>query len=158
MLTWRKINNDISLNDIADAEKVLGVIFPTELQELILHFNHGRPDKFVYDTEKNKERVFGALLNFNIKIDHPDNVRRVYESIKDKMPQNLYPFASDSAGNFICAKIINSKIEGMFLWLHEESFNVERNTFSSTSQSYFNRLEFIADSLDDFLKSLYLPE
>ena len=65
MLTWRKINNDISLNDIVDAEKVLGVIFPTELQELILHFNHGRPDKFVYDTEKNKERVFWLYVDLS---------------------------------------------------------------------------------------------
>ena len=54
MLAWRKINNDISLNDIADAEKVLGVIFPTELQKLILHFNHGRPDKFISEKYFNK--------------------------------------------------------------------------------------------------------
>ena len=57
MLTWRKINNDISLNDIVDAEKVLGVIFPTELQELILHFNHSRPDMIEIGRASCRERV-----------------------------------------------------------------------------------------------------
>lgn len=118
-------------NVFAEIEKERGIIIPEELKELIKEENAATPDKYNFMVGST-ERVLGAILSFNKKEEDTDTVFTALEVIEDK---NLFPFAIDSFGNYICMDLTTE--EAVF-WDHETG-NV-----SSTEKN-----------LKDLLKSLY---
>lgn len=118
-------------NVFAEIEQERGIIIPEELKELIKEENAATPDKYNFMVGST-ERVLGAILSFNKKEEDTDTVFTALEVIEDK---NLFPFAIDSFGNYICMDLTTE--EAVF-WDHETG-NV-----SSTEKN-----------LKDLLKSLY---
>ncbi|WP_368656014.1 SMI1/KNR4 family protein [Testudinibacter aquarius] len=47
--------------EVKNTEDKLGIKLPQDLYTLILSYNHGRPDKFLFDTKTSKEHVLGTL-------------------------------------------------------------------------------------------------
>ena len=78
------------------------------------------------------ERVFGAILSFNKDEEDTDTVFTALEVIKDK---NLFPFAIDPFGNYICMDLADEEV---VFWNHETG------EISTTGKN-----------IDDFLESLY---
>ncbi|GHU46580.1 hypothetical protein FACS1894200_00420 [Spirochaetia bacterium] len=129
-ITWKyvkKLQNEASIEAFEEINKVR---FPSDLKECIKQNNGGRPDKKVFNTDKEKERVFKALFSFNES--DAENIYTFFPIIRKEAP-DLLPFASDPGGNFLCVK--DSKI---VLFLHETG-----------------TIENAADSFSDFLSKLY---
>ncbi len=89
-MNWRKIDNSLTESIISRLEKQVNINFPESFIQFILKNNHGRPEKPVFDTEKNNGRMIGALLNFNIEKKHADNFLEVSENIKHSIPKVFF--------------------------------------------------------------------
>lgn len=126
-LIWKYIKplkDKKSLNIIEEKFKFK---IPIDLRECILKNNGGRPNRKVFDTDKSTERVMKTLLSYN-----ENDLESIYKVEKEE--NDLFPFAIDPSGNYICIDKENSVI----LWNHET-----------------NTGEYVAKSFSDFLSKLY---
>ena len=111
-IVW-KYKIDLADKNIFDEiENERGIIIPDGLKKLINDENAATPDKYNFMVGST-ERVFGALLSFNKNEEDTDTVFTALEAIEDK---NLFPFAIDSFGNYICLELTT---EDVVFWNHE---------------------------------------
>mgnify|MGYP002765457652 FL=1 len=106
----------------AEIENKRGIIIPDELKKLIIEENAATPDKYNFIVGST-ERIFGAVLSFNKNEEGTDTVFTALEVIEDK---NLFPFAIDSFGNYICLDLTTEEV---VFWDHEtgEVSSTEKN-------------------------------
>ena len=132
ILKWKYVKKLKNNNVIKSFESDNSIKLPQDIISCMKENNGGRPDKKTFDTEETKGRVMKSLLSFNA-----DDLETVYDinDILKKEKENLFPFASDPSGNYIC---YNTKDKDIVLWLHET-----------------NKIEKIADSFTSFINMLY---
>ena len=99
-------------NVFSEIESSRGIKIPDEMKKLIIEGNAATPEKYNFMVGST-ERVFGAVLSFNKNEDDTDTVYTALEVIADK---NLFPFAIDSFGNYICLNLCNEEV---VFWNHE---------------------------------------
>ena len=126
-MNWKYVK-PTTLEKISHVEKMIDAHLPDNLKTIVLVNNNGRPEKDCFDTESNQVLQFKQLLSFN-----EEDVENIYAYIDFIKKENIFPFADDPSGNLICLDK-----EKIILWNHET-----------------NEKEFIADSLEDFINSLY---
>ena len=111
-LTWKYVK---PLNDPTAVKSFLqkhNVSLPASLIEIIEKYNGGRPSEKIIVTADNNEYVFKSLLSFN-----RTDKETIYSIYPDVLKEtNLFPFASDAAGNFICYDLKKKKT---ILYNHE---------------------------------------
>ena len=112
-------------------EKSTGIIIPDDLKDIIVNYNAATPEKPLF-MAGSAERIFGAVLSFNINETEADSVYTAVDAVSDK---SLLPFGIDPFGNYICYHIPDGDV---VVWDHEI------NRFTSTGKS-----------LDKFIASLY---
>lgn len=130
-IVWKYKIELTDKNVFSAIEKKRGVTIPDDLKRLIIDGNAATPDKYKFMVGST-ERVLGAILSFNKDEKDTDTVYTALEVIKD---ENLFPFAIDPFGNYIC---MNLKIGEVVFWDHETG------DVSSTEKN-----------LEELLKSLY---
>ena len=130
-IVWKYKINLADRDVFAEIEKKRGIVIPDEVKDLIVEANAATPNKYNFMV-KSSERVLGAILSFNKNEEDTDTVFTALEVVEDK---NLFPFAIDPFGNYIC---VNLTTEEVVFWNHEtgETSSTEKN-------------------INDFLKSLY---
>ena len=128
-ITWKyvKPTTKEKINSVLEESPIK---LPSELQELILSNNNGRPSLNIFDTEVSQGHVFKKLLSFN-----QEDLENIYDAIEAlKAEKNyLFPFASDPAGNFICVDASGTIV----YWQHETS-SVEK--IASTTSKFLGKL------------------
>lgn len=87
---------------------------PDKLIESMEQFNGGRPPEKQIITSSQREYVFKAMLSFNEK--DRETIYSIYPRFFEG--SNLFPIASDAAGNFICYDL---KIRKFVLLNHENN-------------------------------------
>ncbi len=88
------------------------VRIPTELVKCLSQNNGGRPSEKDFNTNCGKGYVFKSLLSFN-----EEDKESIYKFYPDMFRgTNLFPFAMDSTGYFICYEM---KLRKYVLWKHE---------------------------------------
>ena len=115
---------------IDDFEIDFAYKIPSEIKTLIQKHNCAYPSKDTFDTSR-EGMVFAHLLSFN-----PDSSESVFlflDNFKNGKSLKALPFGTDGFGNLICEKA--GKI---YFWSHEA-----------------DQMEFIAESLNDFLAMLH---
>ena len=130
-ITW---NYKIDLVDegvFAEIESERGIAIPDELKDVVIAGNAATPEKYNFMIGST-EKVLGAILSFNKDEQDTDTVYTALEVIEDK---NLFPFAIDSFGNYICMDL---EKEEVVFWDHESS-----NVYSTEKD------------LESFMDSLY---
>lgn len=131
-LAWKYIKplkDEKAVEDFLDCNNVR---LPLEIIDCIKENNGGRPINEAFDTTVSKERVFKSLLSYN-KSDK-ETIYACYSNVfKNK---NLFPIASDPAGNFICVDLKNNNAIVFFELESSEK-------------------EFISDDFKELLDSLY---
>lgn len=96
--TWKYIK---PLDDPAAVKsflKAYNVVLPHKLIESIEQFNGGRPSEKQIITSSKREYVFKSMLSYNAK--DKETIYSVFPELFKGT--DLFPFASDAAGNFIC--------------------------------------------------------
>lgn len=133
---WKFVNNNVSIDDIKNIESTLDIKLPKDYIECAMANNAGYPDKFNFDMEKEKGKVFEYLLS--ISKDDDENMVDVYLRCKNSLPDRVIPFAKDPFGNFICFKYTDlDKCEIVF-YNHEDQ-----------------GIYFISNSFSEFINKLY---
>ena len=128
-ITWKYVKPLANAESIAEYEVLTESLLPEDIKDVVRMYNGGRPSLKYYDTLKEKDNEFKALLSFNRN--DIENVFAFYPL--DSAREKLVPFASDPAGNFFVIK--DGKI---YLWLHESDTTV-----------------FLSESFSAFLETLH---
>jgi hypothetical protein len=140
--------NKESLNKIED---MWNVALPLSFKNLISKHNGGVPEEDFFDTLDSTGNHFLGFLNFDLA-DSKDKygIINTYKVYKDRLPRNVYPISEDGGGNLICLDY-RKYPENIFvvLWHHEMFYEDGKN---------YNKIEFIANSFDEFINKLYKIE
>lgn len=123
------------LNDEDVVDKFLkqnNLKIPTEVISCIEEHNGGRPSPNIFVTSTKKEYIFKSLLSYNTN--DKETIYMCYPGIFQE--KELFPIASDPAGNFIC---IDLKDNNSIIFFEHES----------------GKKEFIANDFVNFLNNLY---
>ena len=160
-MNWNFVKKLKEENYIATVEQSFGIEFPESLLNLIREFNNGTPSPNTFDTELLVGKSFGELLNFNL--DDEYNILTDYEDIKDKLPKDVYPFAGDGGGDFMCLdyRNVDNGEPKIYYWDHEQKFEVHDDELiiPDTEDEFEKyRLEFVAANLEEALQKLYDTE
>ena len=111
-IVW-KYKIDLSDGSVfSEIEKERGVKIPDNLKKLVIEANAATPDKYKFMVGS-EERVLGAILSFNKNEEDTDTVYTALEVIDDA---NLFPFAIDPFGNYICMNLGDNEV---VFWNHE---------------------------------------
>lgn len=135
-IEWKFVNKDVSMKDIKDIESALDIKLPKDYIDCVMVNNAGYPDKFNFDMEKEKGKVFEYLLG--ISKDDEDNIIDVYLECKDDLPKGVIPFARDAFGNFICFKYTDLDDYEVVFYNHENQ-----------------GIYFVSNSFSEFINKLY---
>ena len=127
-MNWKYVK-PTTIEKIQYVEKNCSIKLPQDLKDLILQYNNGRPECSSFNIN-GKEHVFKKLLSYN-----KEDIENIYPyiDILRKESKDLFPIASDPAGNFICLS------EGRIVyWEHE-----------------LRKKTFICNTISELINSLY---
>lgn len=113
-ITWKYIKPLKNKDIVKEFLKEHNVELPKSLVECIIENNGGRPDIFLFNTNRRKDYVFQSLFSYN----HEDknNIYIIYSNLFES--SELYPVGIDAAGNIIC---YHQKAGKYVLWNHENN-------------------------------------
>ncbi|WP_162257242.1 SMI1/KNR4 family protein [Paenibacillus sp. Soil724D2] len=141
-IQWILAKEELSREDVVRVEKQLNISFPRDYVECVLHNNGGQPIPDIFDFEGHKGSVMNALIHLNSEEDM--HVIDVYEKIKDRLPQSIYPFADDPFGNYLCFDYRYGNSPVIVYWDHEKS-QQDKNT----------AISFVCGSFSEMLGKLH---
>lgn len=134
-IAWKFVNNNVNIEDIKYIESTLGIKLPEDYIECVMVNNAGYPDKFNFDIEDKRGKVFEYLLG--ISKDDEDNIMDVYFRCKSDLPKGVIPFARDGFGNYICFKYTTIDKYEVVFYNHD---NQEIYFISNSFLEFINKL------------------
>ncbi|WP_316797272.1 SMI1/KNR4 family protein [Pedobacter agri] len=144
------------INSINKVEETFGIKFPIDFQHIVKSHNAATPYPNEVDTSREKGKAFGELLNFNL--DASDNIIILYQELKDKIPEKVFPITMDPAGNFMCFDFRDDEAHPVVVrWDHEQKFIIEKSELvilDHLRESDYYHLDFVADSFTTALANL----
>lgn len=147
-------------NSIEKVENAFGVKFPSDYTNIVLENNAATPSPNTIDTSRQIGKAFGELLNFNLDVN--ENILSLYEQLKNKIPEKVFPITMDPGGNFLCYDFRDDEANPKVLrWDHEQKFVVEDKELiieDHENESDYYHLDFIAHSFTETLTNLYGEE
>ncbi|MCU5201634.1 MULTISPECIES: SMI1/KNR4 family protein [Bacillus cereus group] len=143
-IVWIGVSKEeITDNEIKQVEQHFNIKLPNDFIECVKECDGGYPRPKVFDVPGQDENVFSDLLTFHIEDEY--SIVKNYEDIKDQLVDNVYPFANDPFGNFLCFDYRNNPTSPTIVfWDHEEE-DMEKAIYPVCST--FTEL---LDSLRDF--------
>ncbi len=153
----KKLKNPQSISEV---ETIFGIKFPQDYKKIVLEHNAATPSPNTIDTKRETGKAFGEILNFNL--DAKENIISLYEELKSKIPNNVFPIAIDPGGNFLCFDYRESEDNPKVLrWDHEQKFVIENREIiiedHDRDPDYYH-LDFVAHSFTELLLNLYGEE
>lgn len=146
-IIWKRTIGELDMNDINKVEKHWGVTLPDDYKQCCINNHRGRPNPCVYDFEYKTGALFSYLLSF--KEDNSYYILKDYNNIKDRLVDNVYPFADDPGGNFICFDYREGKDKTpkVVYWDHELAY-----------EDPATAIFYICDTFTELLSKLYESE
>lgn len=139
---WILAKSQLSREDVSKAEEALCISFPADYVDCVLLKNGGQPVPDTFDFGGKQEAVFNSLIDLNIRENR--NVLEVHNRLKERLPDNVIPFADDPFGNYLCFDYRAGSEPSIVFWDHEES----RGSGSS-------EVRFVSNSFSELLDMLY---
>lgn len=146
---------NLDLETISEFEAVLNVVLPDSYKEFMLTSNGGMPEEdwvFEYEDSITNTKKRTLIQDFFIiyKEDNfeIDNLKNICNQLWDDraISRDMFPFAEDPAGNYICISLEENCYGTIYFCDHEfEDLETEHMIQSK-----------IADNFSDFLKELYI--
>lgn len=128
-MEWKYVKPLKNTNNITEIEHRYNIQIPQTLKNVIIKYNGGRPEKRLFYTNKNTEKVMKSLLSYNEE--DKENVY-IFGEIFEK---GFIPFAITEFGDVIC---INNKNGNIELYLHE-----------------LEEFEYVCENIEQFFNILY---
>ncbi|HHB2075694.1 TPA: SMI1/KNR4 family protein, partial [Bacillus cereus] len=119
-IVWVGVSNEkVTDHEIEQVEKYFNIKLPNDFIECVKKYDGGYPRPKIFDVPGQDENVFNDLLTFHIEDEY--SIVKNYEDIKEELLDNIYPFANDPFGNFLCFDYRNnSALPTIVFWDHEE--------------------------------------
>ncbi|SUJ04693.1 SMI1 / KNR4 family [Sphingobacterium spiritivorum] len=148
------------VNSIQKVENRLGITFPLDYINIVKEHNACTPSPNTIDTSRQSGKAFGELLNFNL--DTTENIISLYDELKNKLPEKVYPITMDPGGNFLCYDFREDENNPTIVrWDHEQKFSIEGGKiiikYQERESDYYH-LDFVANSFTEVVSGLYGDE
>lgn len=157
MVNFNQTESALSLAQIEEVERFVGLNFPAEYKAHLLKYNGGRcsPNAFKFNE---CGKISESCVDWFLAIHEGDydSLTKEIEMVKieeKRMPSHILPIAHDPGGNLICISCGISDYGKIYFWDHENEVNYE----TSNDDDYSN-LFLISETLDEFLNSLFYFE
>lgn len=119
---WKWCQGAISRQAVADLEAEWGIQFPEDYVQCVMRYNGGVPQPDAIDILGWGETLFQGLISITEPEDPREpSMRKVYETLKRRLPAGVYPFGVEPGGNLFCfdyRKLDNNRPRVVF-WYHE---------------------------------------
>jgi hypothetical protein len=140
---WRLVQPLNDEGSILEIEELLGTRLPADYASCVKQNNRGYPASKCFRTARGEERVFSNLLNYNKA--SRTNIFVMYDLFisDNEKHSELFPFARDPFGNYICFDMRTDPWAVVF-WNHEVGAD--------------DAVDAVADSFTEFLDMLYPDE
>ncbi|HDR4736958.1 TPA: SMI1/KNR4 family protein [Bacillus cereus] len=146
-ITWIGVSKkEITDNEIKKVEEYFNIKLPNDFIECVKENDGGYPQPKVFDIAGQDESTFNDLLTLHM--DDKYSIVQRYENIKEWLVDRVYPFASDSFGNFLCFDYRNTlDSPTIVFWDHEEE-DIEKAIYPVCS-TFTELLNSLRDFEDD---------
>lgn len=146
-ITWIGVSEkEVTDNEIKQVEQYFNIKLPNDFIECVKKYDGGYPRPKVFDIPGLDESTFNDLLTLHI--DDKYSIVQRHENIKDRLVDGIYPFASDSFGNFLCFDYRNNpESPTVVFWEHEEE-DIEKAIYPVCS-SFTELLNSLRDLEDE---------
>ena len=115
---WKYVKPLENEKSVIEFHKKYNIKMSKKLLDVVTKYNGGRPTHKLFNTIDDKEYVFKSLLSYNEN--DLENIYSIYPSLFKE--SNLFPIATDAAGNMIC---VNKASEEYYLWEHEQNSKIK---------------------------------
>ncbi len=157
-IEWDFCDEKVSREVIENVAGNWGIVFTDEFIQcaMLNHGGYASKEEFKVD---NTVKTFGNLLSFEEESD--DNIVKLYNGISERLPKDIFPFAIDPSGNYICFDYRKSRTEScVIFWEHEGAYLKSDFPDKIWKDGEFEELveksiHRIANSFEDFLNKLY---
>ncbi|MGI4736998.1 MAG: SMI1/KNR4 family protein [Janthinobacterium lividum] len=141
-LTCSHSAQQLTLNDIAQAEAIMGIELPPQFKEFYLRHNGGVPSKaYVFDDNIEDFIETSVFSSLRYKLPDSETLEEDYQNLtgRDVLPALYLPFANDWGGNLFCLNLSTQQV--VFILMDMGEFTEDC-------------VSIIALSFDTFLDSL----
>ncbi|MFC4620417.1 SMI1/KNR4 family protein [Camelliibacillus cellulosilyticus] len=144
MVTWDSVDGEVSFDVVSKIERELGVKLPDDFVGCARINSGGYPSLEAFDFEGREEAVFNRLLSFHAE--SKDYIVKVYNDIRDRLVEGVYPFADDPFGNHICFDYRESKDNPkVVFWDHEVAYEDPEKAITPVCDSFTELLNKLYD-------------
>jgi hypothetical protein len=153
MVIFTQSEVKLSIDQIEDVEKIVGLTFPKEYKDHLLEYNGGQcvPNIFSFNEKGNKSE---SSIDWFLAIYDGayDNLKKYIEDYKieaKRLPSHILPIAHDPGGNLICISCNNDDGGSIYFWDHENEVD-----YSVSANENYSNLYLIANGFNQFISSL----
>lgn len=143
----------LSPDDLKQTENLLGISLPESYRIFLLRHNGGYPRPSDFNIQwSGQEFAVGwkvSRVDYFLAI-HDGKSASLIEDFRrygDQFPTGTLPIAADPSGNYVLLGLNGGNRGKLFFWIHDLEEEYE--------QTDFGNLGFLANNIDEFLKSLF---
>ncbi|MBN2909198.1 SMI1/KNR4 family protein [Polycladomyces sp. WAk] len=152
-LEWKYSHGKVEIHDIKKVEEKLGIRFPKMYVDIVLKHHPIRVFPNVLYLAGVRDIVLTDFASFNPESKYGLYILQIYEDIKDRLVDHVYPFVDEASGDCLCFDYREGKEEPkIVLWDHEEAAIDKKkgsSQFAIRLRNYLNCLEKVL--VDDIL-------
>ena len=155
MIEWENCQPPIDRSAITEVEQAWGIRFPEDYVKCVLE-NHGGNPRPNGVRVGQGSAVFNSLLNFNPphpwRATTPDRMVDYYSNLiaQNLLPNDVYPFAFDPAGNYFAFDYRNSASAPSIVFLEHELETEEGYLYDvPVAESFTEMLDNMFDFEDE---------
>lgn len=147
---WKFGHGAIAKHAIAQVEQLMARKFPREYVEVALEHHGAAVLPNTFDVEEYGEAVFNRLLSYDAS--KSTYIVGVYEGIKERLVEGVYPFASDAFGNFICFDYRQHEDltqPAIVFWEHETALEDPERAIFPVARSFADLIDCLYEIEDE---------
>ncbi|HCT3783805.1 TPA: SMI1/KNR4 family protein [Proteus mirabilis] len=145
------IDSDLPLNesDISQLQSVVDFPIPIEYINFIKKYNGGKPEPDSFSIKKiDDASTIDRFLGIKKEKNKSSDIMYFIKLYKKRIPSAYMPIAYDVGGNLILIELASDKAK-VFFWDHELEAD-------EGEEARLDNIYYLADSINEFLSSLYL--
>ena len=136
-------NDNLLLEQIIKFQIDNNIKLPEKYKQFMLKWNGGYPEPNLFRiSDKQGTSVVNILNGIG---DMYDNLEKVMEIYKNRLPNSFIPIGDDPGGNVICLGIEKPYNEAIYFWDHENE---------SSNPEVMSNMYFLAKDIGTFLDNL----
>ncbi len=139
---WKHTENVDGIGEkIKKVEEIFNITFPEDFIDVVRNNNEGSPRPNCFDINGSEE-TFNNLITFDLNSRY--SILNVYNGIKIRLVDRIFPFARDPFGNYLCFDYRNGDNPTIVFWLHETAL-IDKNA----------AIKKVSDTFTELLNSLH---